>query len=288
MPRKGNSVSVYDPREIPAHPGNNQAAHNVEGSAHTSIGRDSRGSKISLIVPVYQEEKILEESLKVYTLEIRKKYDIELIVSDGGSVDGTMKIAGDYADKVVRHTSDHRQTIAEGRNAGAAVASGKVYVFINGDTVPKDPDEFFNFISRWADGDTKETECDALACSVYIAPDEILFKDKIFYNLHNLYVQTFNGLGIGMGRGECQIVKAGLFNNVGGYNARIVAGEDFDLYHRISKVGKIKFAREITVFESPRRFRKYGYLRILGLWTLNSVCVTLFGRSMSKEWKAVR
>jgi predicted glycosyltransferase involved in capsule biosynthesis len=93
---------------------------------------------------------------------------------------------------------------------------------------------------------------------------------------------------MGMGRGECQVVKRKTFEQIGGYNESIAAGEDYELFLRLEKTGKIRFVREVTVFESPRRFRKYGYLSISLLWFINGVSVLLFDRSVTDEWKPVR
>ena len=91
-----------------------------------------------------------------------------------------------------------------------------------------------------------------------------------------------------MGRGECQVVRRDIFEKVQGYNDRIVAGEDFDLFLRISKISKVIFERKMLVYESPRRFRKYGYLKTIFFWFVNSLTVWWFGKSVSKEWEAVR
>ncbi|HOQ48801.1 MAG TPA: glycosyltransferase [Candidatus Kapabacteria bacterium] len=243
-------------------------------------------TKLSLIIPTFQEEKLLEEQLKRFSPEIRKKYNFELIVSDGGSTDKTVEIAKKYADKIVLHDCDKRQTIAAGRNNGASVAIGDVLVFLNADSYPADLDKFFSEILAWAN-DTSDC-CGAIACYVSGFPSEIRFKDKVFYFLHNQYVAFLNFIGLGMGRGECQIVRRSIFEQVGGYNNEIVAGEDFDLYRRINKVAKVKFCRNIVVLESTRRFRKYGYFKTLLYWGLNAVTVMLFNKSITKEWEAVR
>ncbi len=264
-----------------------QVTTNVSSST-TSEKSKKTAFKMSLIVPVYHEEKIIEENLKFYTKALRDKYGFEIIVSDGGSTDKTVELAKNYADKVVVHTEDRRQTIAEGRNKGAEAATTDTLVFINGDSVPVDAEQFFSKIEEWRQGKGKYSNADALAISVTGFPDEILFKDKVFYTLHNAYVDLLNKIGMGMGRGECQVVKKSTFKKVNGYNSNIVAGEDFDLYRRIAKVAKIKFANDIQVYESPRRFRKYGYIKTIFYWTLNSITVMLFNKSVSKEWEAVR
>ncbi len=243
---------------------------------------------ISVIIPVYNEEKIIGKTLRYYTDELKYKYSFELIVSDGGSKDRTVEIAEKYADKVVKHNGKTRQNIAQGRNRGAEAASGDVLVFINGDTRPDDPETFFKMIKQWMDGFDADKSESAIACHVKSFPEETTFKDDIFYSLHNLYVQLLNSLGFGMGRGECQIIRTDIFKIVGGYDDNIVAGEDFDLYRRINKISKVKFSKQLKVLESPRRFRKQGYIKTIFLWTINAVWVILFGRSISKEWEAVR
>jgi glycosyltransferase involved in cell wall biosynthesis len=244
--------------------------------------------KISVIIPVLQEEKILEKTLQAYTQELREKYSLEIIISDGGSTDRTIEIAEKYADKIVLHEKKEKQTIAEGRNNGARKAVGNVLVFINGDTIPKNPESFFDFIYNWTENKSSYNDSVALACPVTVVEDEILFRDKVFYTCHNFYVRMLNAIGLGMGRGECQIVKKDSFYRVGGYNELIAAGEDFDLYRRIARIGKVSFAKDTWVYESPRRFRKYGYFRIIMSWTINSLSVWIRGRSVSDEWEPVR
>lgn len=240
---------------------------------------------ISIIVPVYQEERIIERTLALYRKEILQRYNAELIVSDGGSSDRTIEIAKKFTRKIVLHKGSYRQTIAEGRNKGAMLANGDVFVFINGDTVPFDLEKFLAFVYEWA---LSKDYAGALAIKVRGFPSEEILKDKIFYFLHNNYVRLLNMFGLGMGRGECQIVRRELFERVGGYNPRISAGEDFDLFRRLSKHTKIRFIDKICVYESPRRFRKYGYIKTVWKWLLNGFFVMFLGRSYSDYWEPIR
>lgn len=256
------------------------SAFQILRNGHASSGRP----RISIIIPVLQEEKILEKTLAVFTDTLRSRYSIEIIVSDGGSTDGTMMIAGRYADKIVRHTGQHRQTIAEGRNCGAAVAEGDIFIFLNGDTVPARPEKFFETVTAWSDSN----ESIALACPVHIPPEERIAADSLFHLFYNAYVRLLNLCGIGMGRGECQVVRADMFRQVGGYNSTIAAGEDFDLFRRLARTGAIRTFSDMLVYESPRRFRKYGYGRVLWNWTVNAVSVMVRKKAVSEEWEAVR
>jgi len=97
-----------------------------------------------------------------------------------------------------------------------------------------------------------------------------------------------NFISVGMGRGECQIVKRDYFERISGYDEKLAAGEDFDLFKRIAKFGKIGFIKDIKIYESPRRFRKYGYFKVIMQWIVNSVSVIIYGKSVSDEWDPVR
>ncbi|MCB0711506.1 MAG: glycosyltransferase [Ignavibacteriae bacterium] len=241
---------------------------------------------ISLIVPALNEEKLIGDMLQIFPREIREKCRIELIVSDGGSTDKTPEIAREHADIIARHVASRRQTIAEGRNLGAEQARGELLVFINADTIPQDGKKFVEGLVEFVE--RGEAEIVAFACPVHIAPHERGWSDSLFHNFFNNYVRLLNFIGLGMGRGECQIVRRDAFVAVGGYEKHMAAGEDFDLYRRLTSKGKIGHQNEFRVYESPRRFRRFGYLRVLFEWTLNALAVMILGRSISKEWEEIR
>ncbi|MCC7437935.1 MAG: glycosyltransferase [Armatimonadetes bacterium] len=244
---------------------------------------------ISIIVPALNEEKLLERTLRCFPPQLRERYGMELIVSDGGSSDATPLIAEQYADAVARHTEPRRQTIAEGRNRGAERARGVLLVFINADTVPKDAQKFLAALQQIAQEDSPNgSRVVAYACPVEIAPEERQLSDRLFHGFFNRYVRFLNAIGVGMGRGECQVIHRAPFLKAGGYDNGMVAGEDFDLYKRLTRLGTIGHRAELMVHESPRRFRRYGYLRVLWEWTLNALSVIFSGKAVSKEWEQIR
>ena len=128
----------------------------------------------------------------------------------------------------------------------------------------------------------------AIACPIFVYPEEEKFSDKAFHFFYNVYSSMLNKYFMGMGRGECHIIRRDKFLLTGGYNEKLAAGEDFELYVRLKKNGKLKFRHDFIVYESPRRYRKFGYMRVLWDWAKNSVSVTIYNRSISKTWEAVR
>ncbi|MCK6613055.1 MAG: glycosyltransferase [Ignavibacteriaceae bacterium] len=240
--------------------------------------------KLSIVIPTLNEEKLLPVLLSQLQ-DVRRKYsNTEIIVSDGGSKDNTLQIAKEFECKIVNDNSVNGN-IASGRNFGAAHSSGDILLFINADIRFKSPESFFDY----AYNQFLTTGCAAMTCYVTTFPEESRIADKLFHTFYNAYFILLNKIGVGMGRGECQLVKKDIFESVGGYNIHLAAGEDFDLFRRIKNSGnKILFNTGFTVFESPRRYRKLGYIGVALLWTKNAVSILLKNKSISKVWEQVR
>lgn len=91
---------------------------------------------ISIIMPVLDEEAVLEECLQ--SLQVMRKRGHEVVVVDGGSTDGSVAIARRQADKVIE-TGRGR---ALQMNAGSEHASHDILLFLHADTrLPELADE---------------------------------------------------------------------------------------------------------------------------------------------------
>ena len=244
----------------------------------------SPSPRFSVIVPTLNEVKLLGATLAQFERHLRDEHGVEVIVSDGGSTDGTLEVAHAAADSVVEHAGPTRQNIAQGRNAGAKIARGDVLIFVNADTRFAAPDGFFTAIgARMAD-----PRCNAIAFPVTVFPEERRLGDILFHTVHNAYFHFLNVIGVGMGRGECHVVRRTSFERIRGYDAAFTAGEDFDLYRRLRRLGPIPFLGSCMVYESPRRYRKYGYPRVVWDWFRNAISVMFAKKSVSDVWEQVR
>jgi glycosyltransferase involved in cell wall biosynthesis len=239
---------------------------------------------ISVIFPALNEEKLITNALSQFTPELKKKYSIEVIVSDGGSSDATVEISARLADKVVYANAHDIQNIAMGRNLGAKNSAGSFYYIMNADTLIKDIDKHFDTTIK----EFNDPGILALTCKVKVFPGEEKLFDKLFHLCYNNYVRVLNIIGMGMGRGECHMMRKEIFHQLEGYNESMAAGEDYDFYRRIKKHGKIKFLSNLTVFESPRRYRKFGYPKVFWDWTKNAASVLFKNKAISKIWDPVR
>lgn len=241
--------------------------------------------KYSIIIPTLNEEKLLPNLLKQLNISsVKKRYNYEVVISDGGSKDKTNEIAYLYADIVKVHEGKERQNIAWGRNEGFHSSGGEILIFLNGDVLLNDVEKFFEYIEKHF----TNSDYAAMTCKVKVFKDEEKVSDRIFHALYNSYFYILNLIGVGMGRGECQVIKRKFFELVGGNNVKLDAGEDFDLFKRIRRHGKILFTNDICIYESPRRYRKLGYSGVTWSWIKNSISIIFRNKSLSKEWEQVR
>jgi glycosyltransferase involved in cell wall biosynthesis len=239
---------------------------------------------ISVIIPTRNEESTLETMLRQFSDEMIREYEIELIVSDGGSTDSTIEIAKKKVHLVLDEVKDRKQTIGEGRNRGAHHSSGDILFFFNADVRIDDMGDYLKAMLEAL----RSPDAVAATCPVFVYPEQETSLDRIYHRIHNFHVRFLNAVGFGTGRGECQVVKRDAFMSVSGYDERMAAGEDFDLYRRLARRGKIEYVEGLRAYESPRRYRRLGYVRVTLLWFLNAVSIMIFRRSFSREWKPAR
>ncbi len=240
--------------------------------------------RVSVIIPALQEEELIASTLECFPADLRKRFGIEVVVSDGGSTDRTVEFARKGADRVVERNPACRENIAIGRNHGARCSRGDILVFINADVRIGDCEMFFERITNAVSRDGIV----AATCSVRVFPEEEGTRDKLFHRFFNSWFRLMNIMGMGMGRGECHVMKRTVFERAGGYNEALAAGEDYELFVRLRRLGTVAFLRDVCVYESPRRYRRYGYLWITLLWFLNGIWALLFKRSFVHRWKPVR
>lgn len=244
----------------------------------------SNGMKLSIIIPTLNEEKILEQTLSA--ISKLNFVECEIVVSDGGSKDQTVEIAKNYAHQVLVHGKEHRQNIAEGRNIGASASSGEFLVFIDADVIIPDINNFFKEAISLFEQDQKLV---GLTVFLKVLPEHVTLSDKLFFGLVNRLNQIQNNfLHIGAAAGEFQMVRREAFIKIGGYNQRIVVGEDNEFFGRLSRVGRTRVETALHVMHTSRRAHHIGWFNLLYLWVMNLAYIKFFKKSYSKEWKVVR
>ncbi|MCU7835980.1 MAG: glycosyltransferase [gamma proteobacterium symbiont of Taylorina sp.] len=92
---------------------------------------DEHKPLISIITVVYNGEKHLEQTIKSV---LEQTYDnVEYIIIDGGSIDGTLGIIKQYEELIDYWVSEPDNGIYSAMNKGISLCSGKYVAFLNAD-----------------------------------------------------------------------------------------------------------------------------------------------------------
>ena len=80
--------------------------------------------KVSIIIPVYNDEKFITDCIKSVKQQTYRK--IEIIVVDDGSTDNSPKICDAFAraDKRIKVVHKENQGLSSARNEGMKIATG--------------------------------------------------------------------------------------------------------------------------------------------------------------------
>lgn len=239
---------------------------------------------ISLIIPTYNEEKIIARTLQQF--QSVRGMDFEIIVADNGSSDRTCAVARSLADKVIVLPHDVRTSIGACRNRGAAAATGDVLWCIDADIRVPRVNDARHFIS---DQFTHSVELVAATFPLQIYSEERTRVDTWGYRLVNglTYVQN-RVLKTGGAPGDCQIIRRSAFERTGGYNPELHTSEDHELFHRLSKLGQLGWFKNFHVEMSGRRIHAEGWPKILYTWGTHWVHDMGLHKPINKEWETRR
>lgn len=91
------------------------------------------GNKISIIVPVYNAEKTLQKC--VSSLQVQTYGDVEIILVNDGSKDGSLALCQEFAgmDERIRVIDKPNGGVSSARNAGLDAATGDYIMFCDSD-----------------------------------------------------------------------------------------------------------------------------------------------------------
>ncbi len=87
--------------------------------------------KISVITPVYNQKDFIEQTILSV---INQKYDnLEYIIVDGGSTDGTIEIIKKYQSEITHWISEPDNGMYDALNKGFKLSTGEIMAWINSD-----------------------------------------------------------------------------------------------------------------------------------------------------------
>lgn len=242
---------------------------------------------LSIIIPTKNEGRYIAQTLAQFAGYL-EKYRLEVIVSDAGSTDGTADIVRHYqaqtAGQIRLVQATGPQNIAIGRNFGAAQAGGELLFHTDADVRIPDPDRFFQTVLAKFEQD----RIVAATVPIWVYAAESKLNDRLYHLFMNTVIRLSFTAGIYLAKGECQLTRRNVFQKIGGYNERLVAGEDCNLFYRLRMEGRLAFLHRVCVHHSPRRFRQYGYAQVSWIYLREGLSLLFRGKSYAKEWTPVR
>lgn len=131
-------------------------------------------AKISVIVPVYNAGKFLRECLDSLARQTMK--DLEIIVIDDGSTDGSGEIVDQYAKSCDNFKVYHQSNRGIGitRGEGIQYASGEYIGWVDADDFVE-PDMYSRLYSA-----AQQNNADVVSCDYSFYPEKISTKEKWF------------------------------------------------------------------------------------------------------------
>lgn len=227
----------------------------------------------SVVIPTFQEGRYIAAILSKL---VKIKPSVEIIVVDGGSEDNTVKVAKRFTNKVYQI---RKRGISKARNYGARRASGDILVFLDADVNP--PSDFMEKVLKALKDNT------VVGATCHIMPAHPRFGEAVFFYIYNLLIRLSSRFKP-HSRGEFFAVKKSEFLAVNGFDEEMPCIEDHDLAQRLSRRGKFVFIKNLTVYESLRRFRKLGLFKVVGTWLLDYLSFTLRRKTVSGTWRPIR
>jgi glycosyltransferase involved in cell wall biosynthesis len=245
--------------------------------------------RLSIFIPTRNEAKYIGTTLAQFE-PFWDKYDLEIIVSDANSTDGTIDIVHHFA-----ALSNHRvklveggpgkQNIAIGCNIGAAQAKAPLLLRLDADVRIPDKDYFFQKFFKAFD---KKPDLVGATVPIWVYPEEARLSDKLYHIMMNTIIRLSFWVKAPLAKGECQMVRRDAFEKIGGYMEHLTAGEDCNLFYRLQDIGRIKYMRKLRIHHSPRRFRQYGYIPLTMIYLREGLWMLLGKKSYLDEWKPGR
>lgn len=226
--------------------------------AQKVAARQPRTQNLSIIIPAFNEADTIEGTLS----HLLSDEQMEVIVVDGGSTDGTVDLARSRGAKVIQT----RPGKALQMNAGATAASGEVLVFLHADT--RLPDGFHRQI--FSALNPKGVVAGAFRLAIDSRAWGIRFIERMA-DLRSRYLQLPYG-------DQALFMKKSIFEAIGGF-ADLPIMEDFILVRRLRRTGQI-VTLPAAVTTSPRRWQHFG---ILKTWLVNQMIVIAFYLGISPQ-----
>lgn len=208
--------------------------------------------KISIVVPAFNEEKLLPASLRAMNAARdalhARGWETELLVCDNNSTDRTAEVARAEGARVVFEPINQ---ISRARNAGAAAATGDWLIFVDADSRPS--------LELFSDVAAAITSGKYLAGGATVQMDARFVGMSLFVALWNITSRVKKWCA-----GSFIFCQTEAFRAIGGFSHELFVSEELDLSQRLRACAKQRGKRLIILSRHPlvtsaRKIKLYGH-----------------------------
>jgi glycosyltransferase involved in cell wall biosynthesis len=195
--------------------------------------------KISVVIPAYNEEKLITATLRSIDAArgafASPGWESEVIVCDNNSTDRTAELARAAGATVVFEPVNQ---IARARNTGARAATGDWLIFVDADSQPSP--------ALFADVAEQIQQGDVLAGGSTVKLDD----DDFWYNF---WAGTWNGLSRWRRylAGSFIFCDMGAFREVGGFGEELFVAEELELSLKLKKLARQTRKKVVVLHRHP-------------------------------------
>ncbi len=222
---------------------------------------------LSIIIPFLNEVKYVPLLLKFINKQDFLDYDI--IVADACSKDKTLEMAKKYRCKI-----GSGGLPAKGRNEGAKIAKGDLFLFLDADMIL--PSNFLESLLN----EFKRRNLDIASFPIILQGNKF---DKFAYEVYNHWAKaTQRFLPHAT---QAVLVKKEVHQAISGFDEEIKLAEDHAYARKAKKFGKFGFLKTGPVLTSARRFEQDGRIRTCLKFILAELYTIFFGPIKSNIFK---
>ena len=186
--------------------------------------------KVSIITVAYNSEKTIEDTIK--SVVSQSYLNIEYILVDGASTDGTMRIVNKYSDDITKVISEKDGGIYDAMNKGISLATGDIVGILNSDDFYIDNQVIEKVVKKF-----NENTDAVYADLVYVDARDT---NKIKRTWHSGYYQHGAFVKGWMPPHPTFFVKNEIYKKFGAYSLKLRSAADYEFMLRVIHKEKIR------------------------------------------------
>lgn len=186
--------------------------------------------KVSIVTVVYNDQKFIENAIE--SVFSQTFPNIEYIVIDGGSTDGTLDKIKKYSDRISKIVSEKDKGIYDAMNKGITLASGDIVGILNSDDIYAYDGVIDDVVKAFQDSNSDCSYGDLAYVDQNITKTVRLWKSCPYKE--NLFSKGW------MPPHPTFFVRRSFYEKLGGFDLRFSLAADFELLFRFLHKGGLR------------------------------------------------